>query len=165
MKNCFSIVTLIFVALGLLGCQAGSDHPPTDWTPQRANFGILEARATVSDTPLALSTTELKVKVEVFERMARSTVTQVFHNNTKNRAEGKYRIALPRNAHISGLSVEFDGKLIEAKLAEVDGQRHDKTDPDRGAGPSAPRGSVFIDALSIEANSKKKIVLSYDQLL
>lgn len=120
--------------------------------------------------PEALSIKSLDVRVTLVGRMARTQVTQVFHNHTPRRTEGSYEFTLPMGAAISRLSMDVEGKMMEGELVEREKARQiyeqivrRKKDPALLEWQGGQRFKTQI--FPIEANSDKKVVLSYEQLL
>jgi len=133
------------------------------------NFGTL----TVHDErgePERLSIKSVEVKVEVHGRMARTEVTQVFHNHTPFQTEGTYEFTLPAGAAISRLAMDVEGTLMEGELVERERARqiydsivNRKKDPAllEWIGGNHFRTSIF----PIPGRGDKLVILGYEQLL
>ncbi len=117
-----------------------------------------------------LSFKSLRVQVDVDGRMARTQVTQIFHNHTGRRTEGTYEMTLPEGASISRLAMDVEGRMMEGELVERDRARkiyesivRKRKDPAllEWQGGNRFKTQVF----PIEARSDKTVILAYEQLL
>jgi len=185
---------LLLAALAILaGCDTSSppsptpDGPAVTGTPDRqpdapatapppltgffepGNFAMMTIpTATGGDERLSIR--ELSVKVSVVGRLARTEVTQVFHNHTNAQTEGTYEFTLPAGAAVSRLAMTVDGQLMEGELVEREKARQiyeqivrQKKDPAllEWQGGERFRTQIF----PIPANGDKTVVLGYEQVL
>ena len=97
--------------------QDDQEGPSAD--PLPAGLGTLTARRpgrTEKATRLRLQ--EHRVAVRVQGGLARTEITETFHNPTGNTLEGIYRFPLPSGARISRLALYVDGRLEEGTVVE-----------------------------------------------
>ena len=59
-----------------------------------------------------------RVKVEIRDQIARTTIEESFVNHTPERLEGVFHFPLPQDASISGFGMWINGELIEADVVE-----------------------------------------------
>src|SRR3954471_24039988 len=64
-----------------------------------------------------------RVKVEINDRVATTSVDQEFLNPGSSRTEGTYMFPLPPGAHIDSFSMDINGKQTEAELLSADKAR------------------------------------------
>ncbi len=152
---------------------ANPDAPPPRLTGffDQGNFAILTVPPGPNQTePQLLSIKSLQVEVELIGRMARTQVTQVFHNHTDRQTEGNYEFTLPAGAAISRLAMDVEGKMMEGELVEREKARQiyeqivrSQKDPALLEWQGGERFKTQI--FPIAANADKTVVLSYEQLL
>ena len=63
-----------------------------------------------------LRVTDHLVDVAIHDRVALTTVTQTFHNDTNRRLEATYVFPLPENADLTNFQMTFNGKLVEGEV-------------------------------------------------
>src|SRR2546427_1254612 len=112
----------------------------------------------------------VKVNTRITDQIAVTSVDQEFYNPNASRLEGTFIFPVPKGAHLNKFSMEMDGKQVEAELLSADKARHIYEDivrklKDPGLLEYAGRDVFKVHIFPIEPNSKKRIRLSYTQLL
>jgi predicted Zn-dependent protease len=111
-----------------------------------------------------------KVKVEIRDQIARTTIEESFVNHTAGRLEGVFHFPLPQDASISGFGMWIGNDLVEADVVEKQRAREiyetilrEKRDPGllEWSGGNIFKARVF----PIEAHSEKRIKIVYTQVL
>jgi len=117
-----------------------------------------------------LEVSAVKVKTKIADQVAVTSVDEEFYNPNPSRLEGTFVFPVPKGAHINKFTMEIDGKQVEAELLSADKARRIYEDIVRKlkdpalleyAGRDVFKARIF----PIEPNSKKRITLSYTQLL
>jgi len=108
--------------------QAAADlGTATEWadtlpaaTKGTSGFGRLSARrpGKTKDAEQALRLTDHKVEVRIQGRVARTIVTETFHNDTRHTLEGVYKFPLPADAKIAALDLVVNGKWEHGAIVE-----------------------------------------------
>jgi len=108
--------------------QAAADlGTATEWadtlpaaTKGTSGFGRLSARrpGKTQDAEQALRLTDHKVEVRIQGRVAKTIVTETFHNDTNNTLEGVYKFPLPTDAKIAALDLVVNGKWEHGAIVE-----------------------------------------------
>jgi hypothetical protein len=108
--------------------QAAADlGTATEWadtvpaaTQGTSGFGRLSARrpGKTEDTEQALRLTDHQVQVRIQGRVAKTVVTETFHNDTNHTLEGVYKFPLPANAKIAALDLVVNGKWEHGAMVE-----------------------------------------------
>jgi len=112
----------------------------------------------------------VKVNTRINDQVAITSVDQEFYNPNPSRLEGTFVFPIPKGAHIDKFTMEIDGKQAEAELLSADKARHIYEDivrklKDPALLEYAGRDVFKVRIFPIEPNSKKRITLSYTQLL
>jgi Ca-activated chloride channel family protein len=112
----------------------------------------------------------VKVNTRITEQVAVTAVDQEFYNPNSARLEGTFVFPVPRGAHIDKFTMEIDGKQVEAELLPADKARRIYEDivrklKDPALLEYAGRDVFKVRIFPIEPNSKKRITLSYTELL
>ena len=137
-------------------------------TSSNESIGALIANIDGRDVPLTVG--YHKVKVEIRDQIARTTIEESFVNRTDGRLEGVFHFPLPQDASISGFGMWIGGELIEADVVEKQRAREiyetilrEKRDPGllEWEGGNIFKARVF----PIEAYSEKRIRIVYTQVL
>jgi predicted Zn-dependent protease len=111
-----------------------------------------------------------KVKVEIRDQIARTTIEESFVNRTDLRLEGTFHFPLPQDASISGFGMWIGNDLVEADIVEKQRAREiyetilrEKRDPGllEWTGGNLFKARVF----PIEPRSEKRIKIVYTQVL
>ncbi len=117
-----------------------------------------------------LSVTYHRVSVEVDGLVAVTSVDQEFYNPGDARLEGTYIFPLPEGAHIDKFSMDVNGRQTDAELLPADKARALYEDivrrmRDPALLEYAGRGAFKVRVYPIEPHSRKRIRISYTQLL
>lgn len=111
-----------------------------------------------------------KVKVQIQDQVARTSVDQVFHNHSRQILEGTYLFPIPEGASVSRFEMEVDGKMQKAELLTAQEARRiyeeivrRRIDPGllEYAGQNLFRARVF----PIPAQGDKPMKLGYEEVL
>ncbi|MCI0748210.1 MAG: VIT and VWA domain-containing protein [Verrucomicrobia subdivision 3 bacterium] len=118
--------------------------------------------------PLELNSTKADVKIR--DQIATTTVDQEFYNPNSRQLEGTFLFPVPKGAHVNKFSMEINGKQVEAELLAADKARGIYEDivrklKDPALLEFAGRDLFKVRIFPIEPHSKKRILLSYSQLL
>lgn len=118
--------------------------------------------------PLELNFT--KVDVAIKDQIATTTVEQEFYNPNSRQLEGTFLFPVPKGAQISKFTMEINGKPVEAELLTSDKARGIYEDivrrlRDPALLEYAGRDLFKVRIFPIEANARKRISLSFAQLL
>jgi Ca-activated chloride channel family protein len=112
----------------------------------------------------------VKVHTRIADQVAVTAVDQEFYNPNATRLEGTFVFPVPKGAHINKFTMEIDGKQVEAELLPADKARRIYEDivrklKDPALLEYAGRDVFKVRIFPIEPNSKKRITLSYTELL
>src|SRR6266850_1211621 len=118
--------------------------------------------------PLEVSYTKIDAKIK--DQIATTSVDQEFYNPNARQLEGTFLFPVPKGAQINKFSMEINGKQVEAELLTADKARGIYEDIVRKLKDPAlleysDRDIFKVRIFPIEPNSKKRITLSYTQLL
>ena len=110
------------------------------------------------------------VNVNIDGQIATTSVDQEFYNPNSARLEGTYLFPIPRGAQIDKFTMDIGGKMVEAELLPADKARKIYEDIVRKAKDPAlleyaDRDVFRVRIFPIEPNSRKRIKLSYTQVL
>ena len=110
------------------------------------------------------------VNVKIDGQIATTSVDQEFNNPNPTRLEGTYLFPVPKGAQIDKFTMDIGGKQVEAELLPADKARKIYEDivrklKDPALLEYADRDVFKVRVYPIEPNSKKRITLSYTQLL
>src|SRR5882672_12643352 len=111
-----------------------------------------------------------KVETRIKDQIAVTSVDQEFYNPNPRQLEGTFLFPVPKGAHIDKFTMNIDGKPVEAELLAADKARGIYEDiVRRQRDPAlleyAGRDLFKVRIFPIEPNARKKITLSYSQLL
>jgi Ca-activated chloride channel family protein len=118
--------------------------------------------------PLELASA--KVSTTIKDQVATTSIEQEFFNPNPVRLEGTFLFPVPKGAHLDKFRMEIDGKFVEAELLAADKARsiyegivRSMRDPAllEYAGQDVFKVRIF----PIEPNSRKRVALSFTQLL
>ncbi len=155
------LVVVIFWALALpVLCRADGFivvHDPPHPLPGHFSFAPLEVSFH-------------RVSVAVTDLIAVTTVDEEFYNPNDRRLEGTYIFPLPEGSHIDRFSMDINGRMMEAELLPADKARALYEEIVRKAMDPAlleyiGRGAFKLRIFPIEPGSRKRIRISYTQLL
>ncbi len=112
----------------------------------------------------------VKVHTRITDQVAVTSVDQEFYNPNPARLEGTFIFPLPKGAHMDKFTMEIDGKQVEAELLPADKARRIYEDivrkmRDPALLEYAGRDIFKVRIFPIEPNSRKRITLSYTELL
>jgi Ca-activated chloride channel homolog len=112
----------------------------------------------------------VKVNTRITDQVAVTSVDQEFYNPNPARLEGTFVFPIPKGAHINKFTMEIDGKQVEAELLPAEKARRIYEDIVRKLKDPAlleygGRDIFRVRIFPIEPNSKKRITLSYTELL
>ena len=138
--------------------------PPT--RPPQDRMVIPPRPATFA--PLEVSFTKADVKIK--DQFATTKVEQEFYNPNDRSLEGTFLFPVPKGAHLDKFTMNIDGKPVQAELLAADKARGIYEDiVRRQRDPAlleyAGRDLFKVRIFPIEAHARKKITLSYSQLL
>jgi hypothetical protein len=119
-------------------------------------------------TPLEVS--YVKVNTRIKDQVAVTAVDQEFYNPNSMRLEGTFVFPIPKGAHIDKFSMEIDGRQVEAELLKAEKARGIYEDivrkmRDPALLEYAGRDVFKVRIFPIEPNSRKRVTISYTQLL
>ncbi|MCP5105404.1 MAG: VWA domain-containing protein [bacterium] len=120
--------------------------------------------------PFPLEVSYHRVKVDIDGQVAVTAIDQEFYNPTHWRLEGYYLFPLPKNAVIKKFSMYVDGKELQAELLDAKKARRIYEDIVRRQRDPAlleysGQGVFKARIFPIEPHSKKRVKISYSQLL
>jgi len=133
-------------------------HPiPPLWPPRPYIFAPLEV-------------TYHHVNVKIDGQVATTSVDQEFYNPNPSRLEGTYLFPIPKGAQIDRFTMDIGGRQVEAELLPAAKARQIYEDIVRKARDPAlleyaDRDVFKVRVFPIEPNSKKRITISYTQVL
>jgi len=117
-----------------------------------------------------LEVNSVRVNTRIADQVAVTSMDEEFYNPNPARLEGTFMFPVPKGAHIDKFTMEIDGRQVEAELLSADKARHIYEDivrrlKDPALLEYAGRDVFKVRIFPIEPNSKKRISLSYTQLL
>ena len=117
-----------------------------------------------------LEVTYHHVNVKIDDQIATTSVDQEFYNPNSQQLEGTYLFPVPKGAQINKFAMDIGGKQVEAELLPADKARRIYEDivrklKDPALLEYADRDVFKVRIFPIEPNSKKRITLSYTQVL
>ena len=112
----------------------------------------------------------VKVNTRITDQVAVTSVDQEFYNPNPARLEGTFVFPIPKGAQINKFTMEIDGKQVEAELLPADKARQIYEDivrklKDPALFEYAGRDVFKVRIFPIEPNSRKRITLSYTEIL
>lgn len=133
--------------------------------PARA-AGLL---APTDQTLPPLRVTDHLVDVEIRDRVALTSITQTFHNDTNRRLEATYLFPLPEHADLTNFQMTFNGKMVEGEVLPADEARRIYEDivrrkRDPGLIEFIGRRLLQMRVFPIEPESDTTIKLRYQQV-
>ena len=129
---------------------------------------ILPPRPVPTFAPLEVSYTKADVKIK--DQFATTKVEQEFYNPNPRRLEGTFLFPVPKGAQLDKFTMNINGKPVEAELLNADKARAIYEDiVRRQRDPAlleyAGQALFKVRIFPIEPHERKKITLSYSQLL
>ncbi len=118
--------------------------------------------------PLEVSSVKVNTRIE--DQVATTTVDQEFYNPNAARLEGDFVFPIPKGVQIDKFTMEIDGKQVSAELLSADKARGIYEDivrklKDPALLEYAGQGIFKVHIFPIEPNSRKRISISYTELL
>lgn len=112
----------------------------------------------------------VKGDVRVKDQIATTVIEQEFYNPNARQLEGTFLFPVPKGAHLDKFTMEINGKQVEAELMAADKARGIYEDIVRKLRDPAlleysDRDLFKVRIFPIEPNAKKRVTLSYSQLL
>jgi Ca-activated chloride channel family protein len=132
-------------------------RPPIPWPPPHYAFAPLEV-------------VFHHVEARIRDQVAVTSVDQEFYNPNDRQLEGTYIFPVPKGAQLDKFSMDIGGKQVQAELLPADKARQIYEDivrkyRDPALLEYAGRDVFKVRIFPIEPRSKKRIKLSYTQLL
>lgn len=117
-----------------------------------------------------LETTFTKAEIRVRDQLATTTIEQEFYNSNPRQLEGTFLFPVPKGAQLHKFTMEINGRPVDAELLTADKARSIYEDivrklRDPALLEYADRDLFKVRIFPIEPNSKKRITLTYSQLL
>ena len=117
-----------------------------------------------------LEVTYHHVNVKIDGQIATTSVDQEFYNPNPQRLEGTYLFPIPKGGQIDKFTMEIGGQQVQAELLSADKARAIYEDivrklKDPALLEYAGRDVFKVRVFPIEPNSRKRITLSYSQVL
>jgi len=118
----------------------------------------------------SLETTFTKADVSIKDQLATTVIEQEFYNPNPRQLEGTFLFPVPKGAQINKFTMEINGRPVEAELLAADKARGIYEDivrrlKDPALLEYAGRDLFKVRIFPIEAHGRKRITLSYSQLL
>ncbi len=136
--------------------------------PPIADRRIILTPRPPSFAPLEIAYTKADVKIK--DQFATTKVEQEFYNPNPRRLEGTFLFPVPKGAQLDKFTMNINGKPVEAELLDADKARAIYEDiVRRQRDPAlleyAGQALFKVRIFPIEPNERKKITISYSQLL
>lgn len=117
-----------------------------------------------------LETVFHKADIGIKDQVASVTIEQEFYNPNPRQLEGTFLFPVPRGAQLKKFTMDIGGKMVEAELLPADKARGIYEDiVRRSRDPAlmeyAGRDLIRVRIFPIEAHGRKRVTLSYTQLL
>src|ERR1043166_9442443 len=112
----------------------------------------------------------VQANVRIHDQIATTSLEEEFYNPNPRQLEGTFLFPVPKGAQINKFTMEINGKQVEAELLEANKARGIYEDIVRKLKDPAlleysDRDLFKVRIFPIEPNSKKRITLSYSQVL
>ncbi len=133
------------------------------------NVGAAGLLAPDDQTLPPLRVTDHLVDVTIHDRVALTTVTQTFHNDTGRRLEATYIFPLPEHADLTDFQMSFNGKFVQGEVLPADEARRIyesivRRTKDPGLIEFIGRRLLRMRVFPIEPGSDTTIKMSYQQI-
>jgi len=117
-----------------------------------------------------LETSFTKADVRIKDQLATTSIEQEFYNPNSRQLEGTFLFPVPKGAHLDKFTMEINGKPVQAELLDAEKARGIYEDIVRRLHDPAlleysGRDLFKVRIFPIEPNARKRITLSYSQLL
>jgi Ca-activated chloride channel homolog len=134
--------------------------PPPDWHPPHWRPFPL--------APLEVASERIDAKVK--DQVATVSIEQEFYNPNSQQLEGTFLFPIPKGAQLDKFKMEIGGKMMEPELLSAEKARKIYEEIVRAAKDPAlleyeGRDLLKVRIFPIEGHSRKKIALSYTQVL
>jgi Ca-activated chloride channel homolog len=121
-----------------------------------------------SFAPLEVAYHHVSVKID--GQVATTSVDEEFYNPNPQQLEGTYLFPVPKDSHIDKFTMDIGGKQVQAELLPADKARKIYEDivrkmRDPALMEYADRDVFRVHIFPIEPNSRKRVTLSYTQVL
>jgi Ca-activated chloride channel homolog len=141
-------------------------HPPPHYPPPR----IRPPRPVPPAPTYPIEVSYTKIDAKIKDQIATTSVDQEFYNPNARQLEGTFLFPVPKGAHLNKFTMEINGKQVEAELLAADKARGIYEDivrrlKDPALLEFAGRDLFKVRIFPIEPHSRKRITLSYSQLL
>lgn len=165
------LLALVLCSVSLMSQAAGFIiiHEP-GWWPPHPPRPIPPPRPVPPQVwaPLEISFTKLTARIH--DQVSSTTVEQEFYNPNARQLEGTFIFPVPKGAQLDKFTMEINGRPVEAELLAADKARGIYEDIVRRLKDPAlleysGRDLFKVRIFPIEPNAKKRITLSYTQLL
>src|SRR6185503_8747177 len=118
----------------------------------------------------SLETTFTKADVRIKDQLATTSIEQEFYNPNPRQLEGTFLFPVPKGAHLDKFTMEINGKPVQAELLDAGKASGIYEDIVRRLRDPAlleysGRDLFKVRIFPIEPNARKRITLSYSQLL
>src|SRR5213595_425884 len=147
---------------------------PPPWPPRRPRPGPWPRPWPVPPPRVyqfcPLEVTKHQASVRITDQLAATSIEQEFYNPNDQRIEGTFLFPVPKGVQIKKFTMEINGKPVDAELLAADKARGIYEDivrklRDPALLEYADRDLFKVRIFPIEPNSKKRITLTYSQLL
>jgi len=180
MKRIFGFLLLVGMAFSALGGGLIIIHEPDfwrpwpPWPPYPPPYPIPPPPPRPIPPPhpvwAPLEVTFTKGDVKIRDQVAVTKIEQEFYNPNPRQLEGTFLFPLPKGAHLDKFTMEINGKPVEAELMAADKARSIYEDivrklRDPALLEYADKGLLKARIFPIEPHSKKRVTISYTQVL
>ncbi len=117
-----------------------------------------------------LEVASVQIKAEIKDQVASTVIEQEFYNPNPRPVEGTFLFPLPKRAQLEKFRMEMGGRMVEAELLDADKARRLYEEvvrkvKDPALLEYAGRALLKARIFPIEPHGRKRVVLSYKQLL
>lgn len=142
--------------------------PPGPWPPRPIPPPYWHETRVYRFCPLEVQSE--KVQTKITDQVAVTTIDQEFYNPNSQRLEGTFIFPIPKGAQIDKFSMEIDGKPVQAEILKAEKARDIyegivRKMKDPALMEYEGRDVLKLKIFPIEPNGKKRITLSYTQVL
>ncbi len=132
--------------------------------------GFIIPRPRPGETIPPLTVRYHRVKVEIRDQLARTSIDQVFFNNHDRDIEGTFIFPLPRDASVSEFALFIGEKRVEAEILDSQQARQMYEEivrrlKDPGLLEYIGRNAFRARVYPIPARGEKRVTLSYEEVL
>ena len=142
-------------------------QPPHIWPPPRP---IPPPRPLPPPVWAPLEVTYVRADAKIKDQVATTSIEEEFYNPNSRQLEGTFLFPVPKGAQLNKFAMEINGKPVAAELLAADKARGIYEDivrklRDPALLEYAGRDLFKVRIFPIEPNSKKRVTLSYSQVL